>query len=162
QSGPFASNLLDVLANDSLPFGSYGPLRIESVELPANFVGTVMNEAGRDLIFTALDGFTGTETFEYTVDDAQAFREGATVTGNVTPAPPVIPRVDVSLQLTRPDGSPATSLQVGQDFVLHVQANDLSSVAAGIQSAYVDLHWDSTKAIVTGPLQFGYFYFAAQ
>jgi len=64
------------------------------------------------------------------------------------------PVVGLSLQLTNSDGTPLKSLQTGQDFTLHVFAEDLRESPQGIFSAYFDLSWDSALAAVTGPLQF--------
>jgi hypothetical protein len=64
------------------------------------------------------------------------------------------PLVDLILQFTKPDGSPLTSLSAGQDFVLHVLADDLRDSPHGVFSAYLDLRWNGELAVVSGPLEF--------
>ena len=60
------SVLIDVLANDSDPEG--GLLTLQSVSDPANGVAEI--EDGQ-ILYTANDGFTGDDTFTYTVVDPQ-------------------------------------------------------------------------------------------
>ena len=60
-----------------------------------------------------------------------------------------VPRIRFSFTITKPDGTPLTGLSLGQDFVLHVFVRDLRTPARGVFEAYLDVLWDSTKAIVT-------------
>ena len=69
------------------------------------------------------------------------------------------PRVALVLDLSNPDGSPLTTLTAGQEFVLHVQAEDLRATPHGVFAAYVDIIWDGTKAEIAGPLNYGSDYF---
>src|SRR4029078_4011548 len=68
------------------------------------------------------------------------------------------PRVELVVQLSRPDGSPLTSLTADQDFVLHVLARDASAVPHGGFAAYMDVLWDASKAVATGSIQYGSLY----
>jgi len=70
---------ISVLANDSDPDAD--PLRVESVTQPAN--GTLANN-GFDLLYTPDEGFTGSDTFTYTVSDGRGSTDTATVTVGVS------------------------------------------------------------------------------
>jgi hypothetical protein len=63
--------------------------------------------------------------------------------------------VDIKLELTSSDGSPLTELVAGQEFVLHVYVQDARAEGRGVFSAYLDIAWDSAKAVATGPIDFG-------
>jgi len=67
-----------VLANDSDPDGD--PLVVKSVGLPAHGVVTT---TGPMVTYTPDDGFTGTDTFSYTVSDGRGNTDVATVTVGV-------------------------------------------------------------------------------
>jgi hypothetical protein len=69
------------------------------------------------------------------------------------------PRVALVLELTNPDGSALTNLVSGQEFVLHVLAEDLRAVPHGVFAAYLDVGWDAAKAEVSGPVNYGSDYF---
>ena len=58
------------------------------------------------------------------------------------------------LQLTTPDGAPLTDLVAGQEFVLHVLAQDQSVSPRGVFAAYLDIAWNSALAEVIGPLEY--------
>jgi len=60
--------------------------------------------------------------------------------------------VSLVLQITTPDGSPVSSLEVGDDFVLHVLAQDLRSDPHGVFAVYLDISWDATLATGAGQL----------
>jgi VCBS repeat-containing protein len=65
------------------------------------------------------------------------------------------PIVDITMTLTKPDGSPLTSLSLGQDFVLHVFGQDIRGAAAhGVFALYTDITFDGTKATITGPITY--------
>ena len=76
------SVVIDVLANDTDPNGDV--LHIHSVGLAQN--GTVTQNGDGTLTFTPDPGFSGTDTFRYTVADPHGQRESASVTVNVAPA----------------------------------------------------------------------------
>lgn len=82
-----ADNMLDVLANDSDADGDN--LQITDVTAAGN--GTV-SIAGQSLVYTPATGFTGTDTFSYTVDDGfggQATAQVSVVVSPVNSAPTV-------------------------------------------------------------------------
>jgi outer membrane protein OmpA-like peptidoglycan-associated protein len=78
-TGNSTSNALDVLANDSDPDGD--PLTIVSVSVPAH--GTAAIAAGR-ISYTPAAGYTGADTFTYTIADPKGLTSSATVTITVT------------------------------------------------------------------------------
>lgn len=60
------------------------------------------------------------------------------------------PAVDLSLTATTPDGAPIDELHVGDDFVLHVWAQDVRKDPHGVFAAYMNLNWNSALAGTTG------------
>jgi ELWxxDGT repeat protein len=77
---------IDVLANDSDPDGTINRSTLKVVAAPGH--GTVVRNADASLLYTPASGFSGTDTFSYTVDDMQgATSNVATVTVAVTAAP---------------------------------------------------------------------------
>jgi hypothetical protein len=60
------------------------------------------------------------------------------------------PGIDLSLTVTTPDGSPIDQLHVGDDFILHVWAQDTRHDPHGVFAAYVNLNWQSGLANVDG------------
>jgi CshA-type fibril repeat protein/VCBS repeat-containing protein len=72
--------VIPVLANDSDPDGD--PLSIDSVTQPAN--GSVTIDPDGTITYTPDEGYTGTDSFTYTVSDGQGGTATATVTVTVT------------------------------------------------------------------------------
>lgn len=81
-----AENTLDVLGNDSDPDGD--TLTIIDVTQPANGQASI---SGSQVVYTPNAGFTGTDSFEYTVEDGFGGEASATV--NVTVQSPNEPPV---------------------------------------------------------------------
>lgn len=80
-----AANLLDVLANDPK---FYDGVQLTIVETtPADQGGQLVIDQG-GILYTPAEGFTGGETFTYTVEDHNGHRDSATVT--VFVAQPVV------------------------------------------------------------------------
>jgi hypothetical protein len=77
-----ASVPIDVLANDSDPDGD--ALAITAVAAPAHGVASI---AGSAIVYTPAVGFTGTDTFRYTVGDGHGGAAGASVSVTVGAAP---------------------------------------------------------------------------
>lgn len=63
--------------------------------------------------------------------------------------------VDFTLTATKLDGSPLTNLRAGDDFILHVWAQDVRFDAKGIFAAYLNISWNSALATTTGDIQHG-------
>jgi outer membrane protein OmpA-like peptidoglycan-associated protein len=91
-------NALDVLANDSDPDGD--PLSIVEVTQPSN--GQV-DISGSVILYTPSAGFTGTDSFRYTIDDGFGGQASANVTVFVEApgAPPVAEDIQVSTVRTQ-------------------------------------------------------------
>ncbi len=95
-------NVLDVLANDSDPDGD--SLTIVDISQPGNGQAEV---SGDVIVYTPATGFTGMDTFSYTIDDGFGGQDSAQVTVIVEePAPPTEPPVAADLSVgterTRP------------------------------------------------------------
>ena len=88
-----SGNALDVLANDTDP-DSGDTLTITSVGTPDQDGTVTINGTSDGLIYTPASGFTGTETFTYTIQDAAGASDQATVTVTATiPQPNKAPMV---------------------------------------------------------------------
>jgi len=118
-----SDNLLDVLANDSDPDGD--SLSLVEVANPAN--GSA-SRSGDAVLYTPAPGFTGIDSFTYTIEDGFGGRLSATVTVNVQPlnAPPQASddsaeavsgratQIDVLTNDTDPDGDPLSVVALTQ------------------------------------------------
>jgi hypothetical protein len=92
---------LDVLANDTDADG--GPKTIAAMTKPGN--GTVVQGEGGNLTYTPAAGFSGTDTFTYTLNGGKT----ATVTVDVQPFPePVLPQISVSGMSSVDEGGAVT------------------------------------------------------
>ncbi|SDY02464.1 Ig-like domain-containing protein [Citreimonas salinaria] len=115
---------IDPLGNDSDPDGD--PLTVTGVTDPAN--GTVTLNPDGTVDYTPDSGFTGTDTFDYTIQDPDGATSTATVTVAVTEgpnAPPVAADdvattnenaavvIDVLANDSDPDGDPVTVTGLG-------------------------------------------------
>jgi len=78
---------IDILANDTDADGD--SLSISSVSQPAN--GSVVVNADETITYTPITGFTGEDSFTYTVDDGKGGTSSATVIITVNPAAPASP-----------------------------------------------------------------------
>ena len=83
---PDTKTTIDVLANDSDPNGH--KLSIVEFDTASKSGGTVTLNGGK-LDYTPPPGFTGTDSFEYTISDGQGGTSTAKVTVTI-PAPPVL------------------------------------------------------------------------
>lgn len=80
-----SANPIAVLANDSDPDGD--PLSVTQVSTPAN--GTATSGAGGIVLYVPRTGFTGSDTFTYTISDGR-LSATATVRITVNAAPPTL------------------------------------------------------------------------
>ncbi|MGQ9351060.1 Ig-like domain-containing protein [Mycolicibacterium gilvum] len=113
-AGNSTGNLINVLSNDSDPDAD--ALTVTILGTPSHG-GSVSVNADSTVAYTPATGFSGTETFTYTVSDGSATSVG-TVTVNVTPVvvPVNTPPVAVNDTYTMPTGSTSA--------VVNVVAND--------------------------------------
>ncbi len=117
-----------VLENDNDPEGD--PLTLTSVEEPAH--GTVTIN-GENLVYTPADGYTGSDSFSYTVD-ATGGTATAVVTITIDPIPP----------LAVNDTASAFS---GISKVIDVLANDTSAMGGNLTLVAVGIPNNGTAAI---------------
>lgn len=111
--------------------------------------GMTINPTTGVVTWTPTSAQNGTQNFGVIATDAAGNPTTQTVTVAVAQ-----PKIDLTMTITRPDGTPITTLTPNQDFILHVFASDLRSPAKGVFSAYMDVVYDSTKATVTGAITY--------
>ncbi|HZN35961.1 MAG TPA: Ig-like domain-containing protein [Pirellulaceae bacterium] len=136
--------------NAQNPEESSAGFRYELVTQPAG--ATIDNTTGV-LNWTPLAAQIGPQTFGILASDAAGNVRTQSV--SVVVSQPLPPKVDLVLELTQPNGSPLTSLNSGQSFILKVSTRDLRTPSRGVFSAYMDILWDSTKATVNGNITYG-------
>jgi cyclophilin family peptidyl-prolyl cis-trans isomerase len=146
----FVQATAGLLANDN--GGADVPLGAVLVAGVPLSLGSVTLHSDGSFQYFPTPGFSGSTSFTYYATDGARISSVATVTITVQREPG--PLVDFGLAVTAPDGSPLTSLAAGQNFVLRVSVKDDRPVPRGVFAAYLDVAWDATKAVVTGPLQF--------
>ena len=100
---PWSSSVtINVLANDSDPLGS----DLTIVELGDPLHGTVQLLAGDRVRYVATGGFTGTDTFDYTIENDLGYRDSATVTvsvaGGLRDVPLLDPPGTIEIELALP------------------------------------------------------------
>ncbi|MFY9318091.1 Ig-like domain-containing protein [Lentibacter algarum] len=103
--------VVDVLGNDSDPEGD--PLTVTDTTEPAN--GSVVINADGPVTYTPDAGFTGEDTFEYSVEDAGGNISTATVTVTVGDTGPNAPATPVDDMATTDEDTPV---------VINVLSND--------------------------------------
>ena len=133
-----ASNVLDVLANDTFLPDPFETLTIINVGEPDN-EGTVTFDGGNQLLYTPMEGFVGTETFTYTISDGQP-SSFATATVRIDVGLDNLVRI--RMHTTDIFGQPTTAVEVGDRFQLHVEVDDLRDLPeeeGGVFSAYLDV-----------------------
>jgi hypothetical protein len=81
---------INVLANDTDPENK--PLTIVSTTTPSN--GTVVINSDGTITYTPRSGFSGTDTFSYTIRDNIGNQDSATVTVTVRPQIIILPVID--------------------------------------------------------------------
>jgi cyclophilin family peptidyl-prolyl cis-trans isomerase len=139
-----------VLSND---IGSGLPLSaVFATNVPAAAGSVTFTASDGSFVYVPAVGFTGVTSFTYYATDG--IQNSSTATVTITVQGEVATQVHFSLTVTAPDGSPVTALAAGQDFVLHAFVEDDRAAPLGVFAAYLDVRWDATKAVVTGPLQY--------
>jgi hypothetical protein len=66
--------------------------------------------------------------------------------------------VEMSVKLTKPDGSTLSSLAPDEEFVLHVLVKDLRQAPEGVFAGFLDVAWNRSLAVVTGAAEYGQAY----
>ncbi|MEX0937629.1 MAG: M36 family metallopeptidase [Pirellulales bacterium] len=147
-------NELDVLANDTSAPDAAELLTIVSVDT-STITGTVTIEPdGSGLIYTPpTPGFSGEETFTYTIEDPSGLTDTASVTVVVQPDM----FVELELVVTNLAGQSIDQISVGEVFQVHAFTRDLRGInEGGVYAAFLDLFFDPSKVNLTStPTQFG-------
>jgi Tol biopolymer transport system component len=133
-----------VLANDADADGDWLTARL--VDDAGH--GTLQLQPDGSFTYVPSAGFTGTDGFLYRAGDGQTESSDTLVRIRVG-------GIQVRLETTHTDGTPLSSVLVGQTFLLRVLVQDISSDPQGVFAAYLDVTYDTEAIIVTGPLQFG-------
>ena len=145
------NNQMAVLANDLT--GQNPPIGIVGFDNPTTGGTVVLDNRGTantgddTLVYTPAAGFTGTDQFQYTVQDQNGATGTATVTVHVNDA--TDDRVRIRLQATDLNGNPIQAIGVGEEFNLQVRvADDLrpddedgddAIDRFGVAAAYLDI-----------------------
>ncbi len=149
---------LFVLPNDRP--GSTGSIRLADVSQPTNGTATISNNGTPNdltddrVLYTPNGGFTGTDTFTYTIRDGRAIESTAKVTVRVgsTAVTEGNDTVSLRLQLYKTDGTPLAdgeTLTVGSKFQLRGFVKDLRSpFSGGVFAAFEDVLYSANTATV--------------
>lgn len=147
-----------VLPNDRT--GSTGSIRLFDVAQPANGAVTISNNGTPNdftddrVLYTPNSGFTGTDSFTYTIQDTRAVQSTAKVTVRVgsSTVTDANDKVSLRLQLYKTDGTPLAdgeTLPVGSKFQLRGFVKDLRSpFSGGVFAAFEDVIYSSKVASV--------------
>lgn len=103
---------LNVLANDSDADGTINPTTLQLVTTPTH--GTVSRNPDHTFTYTPNNGFVGTDSFTYTIQDNDGLTSlPAVVTLNVTNLPPQIDDIDIESSIT--EGTKTTLSAIATD-----------------------------------------------
>jgi hypothetical protein len=149
---PFAvgsiENVLNVLAND-VPGSTESIRLVQPPSQPANgnvFIDDRGTSATNDDVirYTPNSGFSGSDQFTYTIQDARGFTSSARVTVQVGNAAGD-DLMELRLQATDLNGTPIDQIAVGQKFQLRGFVRDLrgNGVNRGIFAAFQDVLFNS-------------------
>lgn len=155
-STPFETALVTtaldgVLANDS---DAEGPVTALVVVEPNH--GVLEFESDGSFVYTPDDGFAGTDSFMYAVQDSGM----VPITRFATATIEVLPAMDdllVAFRVATTDlgGDELTSIDIGDPFLLNVFVDDITSgTQQGVFAAYTDVTWDDSLAAVTGAITY--------
>lgn len=144
QTAAGTSVVIAPLANDSDP--DHDPLSIVSVGTPSH--GTVTVNPDGTVIYTPTPGYTGPDSFTYSVTDSQGGTSIATVNVNVGVPDGVTPTVTPIAPATGVDGSPVAPINVVSNFT-DPNGDPLIFTALGLPPG---LSLDPSTGIVTGTL----------
>ena len=160
------NNALPVLANDLR--GPNPPIGIVNIEAPAGGTATLDTRGTPDptddvIRYTPAPGFTGTDQFAYTIEDANDVQSTARVTVHVDDADDDIVRL--ILKVTDANGEPIQAIGVGETFNLQLFTaddlrtddgdNDPNVNRFGVAAAYLDILYDFARVAINGAVDFG-------
>jgi hypothetical protein len=167
------NNELNVLANDLA--GRAPPIGIVSFVAPANGTAILDNRGTATpsddvLRYTPNVGFSGTEIFQYTIEDAAGQQSSATITVHVNPGAAADDIVQYRIEATNINDQPIDALGVGETFKIRVFVDDLRADDGvddgidrrGIGAGYLDLLYPFNLVSVSSVIDFSDDYGNAQ
>lgn len=113
--------------------------------------GTLVLNTDGSFSYTSDEGFVGTDSFTYTVNDGTADYGPATVSITVLAEDLVQYRMEV----TTIDGTPVTTVTQGDSFLVNVYVEDLRSAPDGVFAGFLDILFDSSAVSINGDITFG-------
>ncbi|OYP33126.1 Ig-like domain-containing protein [Rhodopirellula sp. MGV] len=132
---------LNVLDNDVPSIA--GGLRIISVTAGDQGGSVSMEGGGQTIRYTPTPGFSGTEQFDYTIQDANGVNSTATVTVNSQPGARNDDLVDFTIKtFDVVNNEEIANVQVGDEFYVRVYVQELNNQPfdpEGVASAFLDL-----------------------
>ncbi len=147
-----ADNLLAVLENDRNT--TSGQLTIAEVDTTgATGSVTIVNE-GTVLLYTPEAGFVGTDEFTYTAT-ADGKTDTTTVRVDVKRVIANEDQVAFDFEITDQNGIPISSVAVGEEFLVHVTAEDLRTFPTGVFASYMDVRYTTDTARPSGAISYG-------
>jgi len=140
------NNTLDLLGNDLIAPDSGESLTITSVDSPsAGGTATIAGD-GQSVIYTPAAGFTGAETFTYTMSDG-GLTDTATATITVVPADNPPTAVDDAFNVTEDDAEASFDVLSNDTRDVDNQTFSLSAVGAPSQGGSVSISTDGTEIL---------------
>ncbi len=124
-----------------------GPLTV-SIVTGAAGGGVALNEDG-SFTYVPTTDFSGDDSFIYQVSDGQLTAQD-TATVRVTNNDLASFRLETTLF----DGTPITSVEVGESFLLRVHTDDQRASGLGVEVAFIDLLYDSTQVTLDSNVSF--------
>lgn len=143
-------NSLNVFSNDSSGTAAV------TLSVGATSQGGSVSVNGLNVIYTPPAGFSGVETFTYTLTSSVG-SDTATVSVDVEEEDITVgdPIVGYRVEITDTDDQPVTDLAVGDEFLVNVYADDLRTDGGGVWAAYVDVSFNEDIASPNGDVTFG-------
>lgn len=148
------SNVIEVLSNDMDRPEATTPSTITAIQSTTDQGGTALIAPdGMSIFYTPPTDFEGTDTFSYTITDANDDTDTATVTVTVAPSGPL---VEITLVATDLDGNPIVDpITTGQQFQLQGFVEDIRDVPQGVFSAYLDVALSNPGLVTIGDITYG-------
>lgn len=148
------NNTLDLLNNDLITPDTGETLSITSVNQPSNGGTVTITNGGANVQYTPASGFTGAETFTYTIDDG-GLSSTATVTVTVAPTDdPPSANDDTFNNLTEDDPETALDVLSNDQADINNETFVIQSVGTPDQGGTVRISDDSSQLLYTPAADF--------
>jgi VCBS repeat-containing protein len=112
--------------------------------------GSLTLNSDGSFTYTPTTGFHGEDSFTYTISDGAEASAPATVAIVYDP----VDTVELKLEVASTDGTPISTVEEGEEFVVNVYVTDLRETPEGVFAAYFDLLYDSSLVAVNGAIQY--------